>query len=173
VLAITHIRHSIQLWKTFWMSSNVTSFHLSVIAAKICSSLWKTRSFIFCFKIPITKSHTGWDLVNKVGQKLAQCVSSQVFQWSLRRYDTLNCPSELKNSASPCASQFVSFRCIDWEAWSQWNNLDWTWCLLGGPKTMSGLPGRFSSRHDKSPLLNFRSHRFTVALDKAELWKVL
>jgi hypothetical protein len=44
---------------------------------------------------------------------------------------------------------------------------------LGGPKIVSGLPGRFSSRHDKSTLLNFRSHRFTVALDKAEPWNVL
>jgi hypothetical protein len=39
LLAITHIRRSIQLWKTLWMPSNVGSFRLSGIADKICSSL--------------------------------------------------------------------------------------------------------------------------------------
>jgi hypothetical protein len=45
--------------------------------------------------------------------------------------------------------------------------------LRTGPKIVSGLPGRFSSRQNKSPFLNFRSHHFTVALDRAEPWNVL
>jgi hypothetical protein len=31
-------------------------------------------------------------------------------------FGTLNCACGLKNSADPYASQFISFRCIDWEA---------------------------------------------------------
>jgi hypothetical protein len=45
--------------------------------------------------------------------------------------------------------------------------------LWMSPKIVSDLAGWGWSLHDKSPVLNFRGHCFTIALDRTESWKVL